>query len=62
VVSMLLENDLLEDRDDSELNDKLPFDGMLMRQYNFLSFEMRWHLHCSYSRRNLEYSQIRVFA
>jgi hypothetical protein len=58
----LLQRDLLEDRDDSELNDKLPFDGMLMRQYNFLSFKMWWHLCCLYSRRNLEYSWIRVFA
>ena len=62
VVLVLLENDSLEDRDDSELNDKPPFDGMLMRRYNFLSFEMRWRLRCSYSRRNLEYSRIRVFA
>jgi hypothetical protein len=56
VVSVLLESDLLEDRDDSKLNDKLPFDGMLMRWYNFLSFEMWWRLRCSYSHRNLEYS------
>jgi hypothetical protein len=62
VVLVLLENDSLEDRDDSKLNDKLPFDGMLMRQYNFLSFEVRWCLCCSYSCCTLEYSQIRVFA